>query len=187
MSIELLNTSIALFTHELEATPDSDWGLPTKCEGWSVRDLVHHVVGGARMATSAIGGATAEELIAEFQAFSLSANPRAEYSEAVAAQVSAFEKADMAKVIQHPAMPMPVVQLLGFRIGDFALHAWDLGTSMGREVAIDGAVCQHIWNSLAPMASMIGSSGVFGSGPSGDVPADADLQTRLLDLSGRRC
>jgi hypothetical protein len=30
------------------------------------------------------------------------------------------------------------------------------------------------------------SSGAFGSGPSAGVPDSAPLQTRLLDLSGRR-
>jgi hypothetical protein len=36
------------------------------------------------------------------------------------------------------------------------------------------------------MAAMIGHVGVFGEGPSGNVPETAPLQTRLLDLTGRR-
>jgi hypothetical protein len=36
------------------------------------------------------------------------------------------------------------------------------------------------------MEGFIGKSGFFGSGPSGAVGEDAPLQTRLLDLSGRR-
>jgi hypothetical protein len=36
------------------------------------------------------------------------------------------------------------------------------------------------------MAPMLGQTGMFGTGPSGNVPDTADLQTRVLDLSGRR-
>jgi hypothetical protein len=39
---------------------------------------------------------------------------------------------------------------------------------------------------MQPMAPFIGQTGVFGSGPSGDVAADAPLQQRLLDFTGRR-
>ena len=39
---------------------------------------------------------------------------------------------------------------------------------------------------MSPMAGFIGKSGFFGSGPSGEVGEDAPLQSRLLDLSGRR-
>jgi hypothetical protein len=36
------------------------------------------------------------------------------------------------------------------------------------------------------MAPMLGSIGMFGEGPSGSVDATADIQTRVLDISGRR-
>jgi hypothetical protein len=39
---------------------------------------------------------------------------------------------------------------------------------------------------MAPMAPFIAHTGFFGSGPSGGVDEQTDLQTRLLDLSGRR-
>jgi len=43
-----------------------------------------------------------------------------------------------------------------------------------------------IWDQMSPIADFIGKSGFFGSGPSGEVPEEAPLQARLLDLSGRR-
>jgi hypothetical protein len=73
-----------------------------------------------------------------------------------------------------------------FRIGDFALHAWDLAVGLGREITLDPSVVEFAWNSLSPMTPMIGNTGMFGEGPSGAVPETADLQTRLIDLTGRR-
>ena len=76
--------------------------------------------------------------------------------------------------------------LLGFRTGDNLLHTWDLARAVGGDETLDPGAVEAVWAVLEPMAPMIPSIGVFGSGPSGSVGADAPLQTRLLDLSGRR-
>jgi len=39
---------------------------------------------------------------------------------------------------------------------------------------------------MEPMAPFIGTIGLFGTGPSGQVDESAPAQMRLLDLSGRR-
>ncbi|MEA3021062.1 MAG: hypothetical protein QOI47_2586, partial [Actinomycetota bacterium] len=52
--------------------------------------------------------------------------------------------------------------------------------------SLDQGPVGYVWEALQPMAPMIGQVGVFGTGPSGDVPDDAPLQQRLLDLTGRR-
>jgi hypothetical protein len=43
-----------------------------------------------------------------------------------------------------------------------------------------------MWNDIQPMAATVSEIGIFGEGPSGDVGDDASLQTRFLDLIGRR-
>ena len=45
---------------------------------------------------------------------------------------------------------------------------------------------QYIWDETGPMADMLVASGLFGTGASGDIADDAPLQTRMLDLFGRR-
>ncbi|MEZ5270424.1 MAG: hypothetical protein R2789_18395 [Microthrixaceae bacterium] len=45
---------------------------------------------------------------------------------------------------------------------------------------------EKVWSDLEPLRDNIATIGIFGDGPSGDVPEDAPLQTRLLDLVGRR-
>ena len=187
MSIALLQSAINTFSAELDKTPDADWSNATKCDGWDVTGLLRHIVGGAVSCNMALRGAKRAELLPVFQNFEFSADSRADYAAAVADHVKAFEAiADPSTVVEHPVMDMPVGQLMMFRICDFALHAWDLGAGMGREVTLDPAVVEFAWNSLSPMAPMIGNTGMFGEGPSGNVPETADLQTRLIDLTGRR-
>jgi uncharacterized protein (TIGR03086 family) len=187
MSIALLQSAINSFTAELDQTADADWSKTTKCDGWDVTELLRHIVGGAVSSNMALRGAKRDELSPFFHSFQFSENPRADYAAAVADHVKAFEgMSDPSTVVEHAIMDMPVGQLMMFRICDFALHAWDLGAGMGREVTLDPNVVEFAWNSLSPMAPMIGNTGMFGKGPSGTVPETADLQTRLIDLSGRR-
>lgn len=187
MSIALLQSAINSFSAELEKTPDADWVKATKCDGWDVSALLRHVVGGAVSSNMALRGGKRDDLSPYFHNFEFSSDPRADYAAAVADHVKAFEAiADPSTVVEHPMMDMPVGQLMMFRICDFALHAWDLGVGMGREVTLDSAVVEFAWNSLSPMAPMIGNLGMFGEGPSGNVAETTDLQARLIDLTGRR-
>ncbi|HMC39818.1 MAG TPA: hypothetical protein VKI19_09165, partial [Acidimicrobiales bacterium] len=74
----------------------------------------------------------------------------------------------------------------GMRTGDALLHAWDLARAVDADDQLPADLVSEVWAHMSPMAGFIGSSGFFGSGPSGEVSEDAPLQTRLLDLSGRR-
>ena len=187
MSIDLLKDSIAAFSAELDRTADADFGKATKCDGWDVTGLMKHIVGGCVAANMALRGATREENSSFFTDYQFGADIRADYRAATEDHVKAFsEFGDLGAIVQHPMMDMPADRMLMFRIVDFALHAWDLGVGLGRTVALDPELVQYVWDSMSPMAAGIGSIGVFGAGPSGTVPDDADLQTRVLDLTGRR-
>ena len=76
--------------------------------------------------------------------------------------------------------------LLGFRITEYALHGWDLARAIGADEAIDPDVLAALWEILLAMEGLMAASGMFGGGRSGDVPEEAPLQVRVLDLSGRR-
>jgi uncharacterized protein (TIGR03086 family) len=187
MSIALLQSAIDSFSVELDKTSDADWSRSTKCAGWDVTGLLRHIVGGAVSSNMALRGAKRDEIAPFFHNFEFSEDPRADYAAAVADHVKAFEEiSDPSTIVEHAIMDMPVGQLMMFRIVDFALHAWDLGAGMGREVILDPAVVEFSWNNLSPMAPMIGNTGMFGEGPSGNVSETADLQARLIDLTGRR-
>jgi uncharacterized protein (TIGR03083 family) len=167
MSINLLETAVANFVALLNTVDDAKWGTATACEEWDVTALVDHMIGGAQMSSVVLAGGSKED--------------------AAAVLVEAFRKPGaLESIVHHPAMDMPGGQLLGFRIGDYLMHTWDLAHGLGQEVVLDAAGVEFMWEALQPMAAMIGHVGVFGEGPSGNVPETAPLQTRLLDLTGRR-
>lgn len=88
--------------------------------------------------------------------------------------------------VDHPIGQIPRATFIGFRIMDNATHAWDLARSIGAEEALDADMVTYMWDDIQPMAAGLGDLGIFGDSASGDVPEDAPLQTRYLDLVGRR-
>ena len=185
--IELLSLGSATFAERLALVGADQWDLPTPCEGWTVRDLVHHVVGGNAMAVALLAGASTEEGIAVFTGTELADDVDAQYAAGAAEQVAAFS-ADGAteRTLHHPMGDIPGEMVLGFRIGDLTLHSWDLARAIGADEVLPEALVEATWASMSPMAGFIGTVGVFGEGPSGDASAEAPLQERLLDLAGRR-
>lgn len=164
-----------------------DWDRPTPCGDWNVRELVVHVLGATRTAVALVGGCSRDEAVAILTAETFPDDPIAEFN-ALADQQATDFAADGAleRICAHPAGDFPGTVLLGFRIGDYALHAWDLARAIGADETLPAELVGHVWDGIQPMIPIIGSVGVFGEGPSGTVPDDAPLQIRLLDATGRR-
>ena len=175
------------FASVVRLVGEDQWALPTPCDGWTVRELVGHVVAGSRMATALASGGTRNDAIALLGVDHLGDDPVASVESALAAQLEAFSRDDVAaSVLHHPAGDMPGAQVLRFRVADLLVHQWDLARALGIDDTLDADLVDEVWEGVSPIVPMRAASGVFGSGPSGDVTADAPAQTRLLAALGRR-
>lgn len=182
-----LPLAAAGFERRLVAISPSDLDAVTPCDGWTVRDLLTHVIAGSIMSAAVLRGASRDEAVAVMGSISLADDFVAQYRDAVADQASAFaEPGNLERTVAHPAMDMPGAQLAGFRVGDLTVHTWDLARATGGDEQLDEAVVEVVWGNIQPMLPIIGAVGVFGEGPSGTIADDAPLQTRLLDAMGRR-
>lgn len=184
---EALDIAAGEFARRLDAVTAAEWEQPSVCADWTVRDLVNHVVAGSKMSAAIALGASRDEAVALFHGDHLGDDPRAAFAAAAAEQSDALRTPGVLEAtVHHPIGDVTGSQLLGFRIGDLTLHSWDLARTIGADETLDPELVEVVWTSLQPMAPFIGDIGVFGSGPSGDVGEDAPLQTRMLDLTGRR-
>ena len=175
------------FASVVRLVRDDQWALPTPCDGWTVRALVGHVAAGSRMAAALASGGTRNDAITLLSVDHLGDDPLASVEAALAAQLEAFSHDDIAThVFPHPAGDMPGAQVLRFRILDLLVHRWDLARAIGVDETLDAELVHEVWEGMSPIIPMMAASGVFGSGPSGDVTDDAPVQTRLLDAVGRR-
>jgi uncharacterized protein (TIGR03086 family) len=185
--LEALNRAGVVFETRVKAVTMTDWNLPTPCEAWTVRMLVAHVVAGNQMAVLLLAGASADEAAAVLAQDPLGSDPVGAYLATTVEQVEAFaEPGALDRNCHHLSGDISGAVLLGYRVTDLTLHAWDLARAIKANDELDPELVEEIWRNLSPMAAMIPQTGFFGSGPSGRLGADASLQHRLLDLTGRR-
>lgn len=174
------------FRRRVRAIAADQWQLATPCEGWTVRDLVVHAVEGSEMASRLLHGASGEEVTSVF------GRPHgdlpAELDAAFNREAQAFAlDGALDMTVHHPrAGDLPGSRFCGMRTSDYLLHSWDLARATGADERLPDDLVQVTWDALQPLAPVIAQVGVFGTGPTGTVPEGAPLQTRLLDLSGRR-
>lgn len=184
---EILALAQSEFEKRLRGVQGDQWALPTPCEGWTVHDLVHHVVGADRMYLRVLAGAPADEAVMAMTGDVLGDDAVAAFTETAAAVAAAFDEPGVfERVGHHPAGDLSGFELFGFRVADYTLHAWDLARATGGDEQLDPELVALVWAGIQPMAPYIANTGFFGAGPSGTVGEDAPLQTRLLDLTGRR-
>lgn len=184
---EALERAGSEFEKRLREVGPDQWTTTTPCEGWTVRDLVQHVVGGERMSVRLLAGTEAVEAVQAMVGDILGDDPVSVYVDACEALNTAFrEPGALERTCHHPIGDIPGEMLRNFRITDRTLHAWDLARAIGADEQLDEELVQGMLERLEPLAEFVTATGLFGAGPSGDVPAAASGQARLLDLSGRR-
>ena len=169
----------ALFTEKVLGT--TDWNAPAPVEGWLARDVVDHLV----------------TWLPEFlRSRGLPGLDHDDNRDATADPVEAWRAhaADVQALLEGPAAGVPVddPHLGGRRLdelvdmiytGDVFLHTWDLARATGQDDTLDPETCQAMLVGMAPTEDAMRSSGQYGARV--DVPADADVQTRLIGFIGR--
>ena len=157
-----------------------DWDAPAPVEGWAARDVVRHLVtwfpgfleGGAGVVLER-GPSVDDDPVAAWTV----------HSDAVQALLD--DPATAAKVLTNAHIgEVPLDQAVDrFYTGDVFLHTWDLARATGQDETLDPEKCAVMLEGMQPMDEILRSSGQYG--PKVEVPADADVQTRLLGFIGR--
>jgi uncharacterized protein (TIGR03086 family) len=163
-------------------------GDPSPCAGWTVRDVLNHITGGATMFALCVrDGSVPDEKLGEIMGGdNLGDDYRASFRAAADLAVGCFAiPGAMDKIVKLPFGEMPAGAALNIAVFDVTTHAWDLAKATGQSTALDPEV---LGVALEIAHGMISddyrASGMFG--PAIDVPADAPLQDRLAAFTGRQ-
>lgn len=163
---------------------DDAWDRPTPCEGWSVRDLVNHVVSGNLWAAELAAGRTIDEVGDRLDGDVLGDTPAAAAESSGAAASAAFA-ADGA--MDAPCAvsygPVPGSVYCGHRIVDLVGHRWDLATAAGLDTTLPDDQVAAAIEIVLPQHELLAGSGMFGD--ASDPGPDVAPQDRLLRLLGR--
>ena len=131
------------------------WDRPTPCTGWSVLDVVDHVVAGDRFTALTLTGST---LVAASEASrGLDAqNPDVgeQVQDAAETALVAFG-GSLDRIIEHRVGPVSARRVLGFRIIDQLGHTWDISTAAGLPAEFDAhALAVGVEITLAERATL---------------------------------
>jgi uncharacterized protein (TIGR03086 family) len=154
----------------------------TPCVGWDVRATLNHMLGAMWMFTLVNQGHPADEDAGDMigDDAKLAVTAAAKENLASWRQPGAFE-GDRSYVFGT----LPAVGAAILNLGEVVVHSWDVAKATGRELAIDPAVAQLIydWADSIPL-NEFRHHGAFG--PEVAVPVSASISDRLVGLLGRQ-
>jgi uncharacterized protein (TIGR03086 family) len=173
------------FDLRVRAVRTDQWHAPTPCEDWDVRDLVNHLVFEQLWMPPLLSGATVEEVGDRYDGDQLGDEP-----------LQAWEGAasDARAAVTAPgALDGEVHLSYGDRdargyvlemTADLVVHTWDLARAVGGDETLDPGLVALVTGYAEPQLEHMAASGLFD--PPVEVSDDADPQTRLLAMFGRR-
>jgi uncharacterized protein (TIGR03086 family) len=166
------------------AIGDDQWTQPTPCEGWTVRDLLNHVVAGNLWAAELASGRTIADVGAAFDGDLVGSDAVAAYDSSAKAAAAAFEAPgalDAPCAVSYG--PVPGSVYAGHRLLDVLIHGWDLASATGQPAELDPQLVDACWDVVRPQLSLLQESGQFGV----EAPGinDTNPQASLLAALGR--
>jgi uncharacterized protein (TIGR03086 family) len=177
--------ALDLFDDEVHAVAPEQWGAPTPCSEWDVRQLVGHLADEQYWAVALLEGRSLADAQAYVPADPLAGDPLEAWERAADAARRVLVGPDvLAGTVELSYGPTPAADYVAEMTTDLVVHGWDLARATGQDEAVDGELLEVTWARVEPRAKDIAGSDMFS--PSVPVDASADLQTRLLALLGRR-
>ena len=180
--VQLYVDALAAFGNAVRDLADHEWDLPTPATEWNIKEVVAHVVLGEAHLPSVLAGDTTTTQ-SEFSVDLLGASPLAAWRGTALRAIEAAREPGVADALFELDMGTTDGRhLLGYRITDNVVHAWDIQVAAGRPVAIDDRFAEWLLDFWQPMAGQIADTEFFGS-PA--TPVSDSASDRLLALLGR--
>jgi uncharacterized protein (TIGR03086 family) len=150
-----------------------------------VRDLVNHIVYENVWTPPLMEGQTIEQVGDRFEGDLLGDDPVVAWNKASAAALASVE-ADGAldRTVHLSYGDVPAGEYIEQLFNDHVIHAWDLARGIEADDELDPELVEVLYAGAQPREEQLRESGMFGDKV--EVPDDADTQTKLLALMGRR-
>jgi uncharacterized protein (TIGR03086 family) len=183
--LELFEAASDTFDDKLHQVPADAWDASTPCAQWDVRAVVNHVVGEHRWVVPLMDGRTVADVGSELDGDLLGDDPTAAWHHATGPSHAAFAgPGAMDSTVHLSYGDERAAAYCEQLIFDNLVHAWDLARGAGVDDALPADLVDWGIEWATPIMPMLTGSGVFGEVL--EVPDDADAQTRLLAMVGRR-
>jgi uncharacterized protein (TIGR03086 family) len=173
-------TLSARFTDLVDSVPDDRWDSESPCEDWKAKDVFEHVVSTEADHLTRMGFDLPESIdgLEPHKAWPM---VRERVQQALDTRAEAEHTYD--GFFGRMTFGASIDQFYSM---DLVVHAWDLARAVGLEEfeAIPPAEIENVSSALELFGDNMRLPGVFG--PEVSVADDADEQTKLLGVMGRR-
>jgi uncharacterized protein (TIGR03086 family) len=159
------------------------WKARTPCDGWTVRDLVNHLVGENRWMPPLLSGRTIADVGNALDGDLLGDDPVRAWDTALGEAHSAVTAADLHRIVHLGFGDAPAQDYLMQVAADHLIHYWDLAVAIGARDALDADVTESVAGWFAGEESGYRQAGAVGPRP--ELPEAAGPQARLLAMFGR--
>jgi uncharacterized protein (TIGR03086 family) len=134
--VALNRRAVERSTEIVDAVDATQLGLPTPCAGWSLSDLLGHMIAQHRGFAAAAAGNVDDESVWQMQP--VSDRPADAYRVAARAATDAFAGDEvLSRGFWLPEIrdggPFPARVAIGFHLLDYVVHGWDVAASIGAQ------------------------------------------------------
>jgi uncharacterized protein (TIGR03086 family) len=180
---EIYARSSAAFGERVH-TVDGRWNGPTPLPGYTVRQLVNHLVNEERWTPPLLAGAKIEDVGSRFDGDLLGDDPVAAFDDAAAAALAAVQADGALEGTVHLSFgDHPALEYAMQLAADHLVHGWDLARAIGADETLDADAVTAVREWFESMEATYRDMGVIG--PRVEIPADAGTQAQLLAMMGR--
>jgi len=172
----------------LDRVRDEQWGQPSPCAPWTVRDLVEHLIGSCRR----LAGIVSQAPLSPDQLAALrdSDQPAGQLSQpfrtAAAALLAGFDDpAVLAREFTVPIGTVPGAVVLHLATTEMLVHGWDLARATGQPAALPDDIAEVELEFSRRQMPPEGPRRGKAFGPAQPVTQDAPAIDRLAAYLGR--
>ena len=158
-----------------------NWDAPTPDDGWTVRDLVSHVIEEQQWVPYLLAGQTIAK--AQKQIEPLRDDLKGEWELYSFAATTAWATSTPEQRVHLSYDEVTMSDYLREQVADVAIHTWDLARAVGADEELDSELVEAVWTVFEPQKDTLAASGLYA--PPVPLPDDAPLQQRLLAVTGR--
>jgi uncharacterized protein (TIGR03086 family) len=190
--VALLSKAAARWTELVDMIGDDDWSRATPCEGWTVRDLLVHVIERDRGLAAQMDGAPRDDdrlrrsMAGEYVTLAEDDDLKQCWHEQWDWWRSRMNDAAIRDTVRRTPLGEMTFPAAAARLNtmELTVHGWDLARGLRADDRIDPELVAY----CLPIAEAVDRDrlppGVMA--PPLSVASDADAQQRLLALVGRR-
>lgn len=183
--MDLFDRAVDEFDARVQQVGDEQWDAPTPCTEWNVRDLVNHLVYEDKWVPPLLDGKTIAEVGDEFEGDLLGDDPKGSWDTAAVEAKRAAGRAGVEERTVHLSYgDVPGRRYITELLADHVIHAWDLARGIDGDDKLDPELVEFVYERFKPHKQELRASGVYGDRV--EVADDADTQTKLLALVGRK-